>query len=141
MAKLYDQNAILYRWLYKAEDGVALFIGTDPALADRAKFFRWRDESGGWDRREPWSQGASDVQPIDNAAGTSSGWPGSVPLPGRGPGRPRKEVADDDRLAAVTASIRRSELFEIQRRAAEARKSVSEWIACAIRAQLGGGER
>jgi hypothetical protein len=141
MPKLYDPNALLYRWLYKAEDNVVLFIGTDPALADRAKFFRWRDEAGGWDRREPWQQGAHDVQPLDNSAGASSGWPGSAPLPGRGPGRPRKEVAANDRLAAVTASVRRSELFEIQRRAANEQKSVSEWVACAIRAQLGGGER
>lgn len=136
MAKTYDQNAILYRWLYKEDDGFVRLIGTDPALADRSQFFRWSDEPGGWSRREPWPQGAANVEPLDNAAGAQSGWPGATPVPGRSPGRPRKEVADDDRPINITASVRRGELFEIQRRAAEARKSVSEWIAGVIRAQL-----
>lgn len=137
MGKVYDPHAILYRWLFKEEDGLVRLIGTDPALADRSRLFRWIDQPGGWDDREPWPQGVTNTEIIDNAVGAVSGWPGAVPVR-VSPGRPRnKEVAgSEDRSINVSASVRRTELFEIQRVASAARQSVSEWVADAIRAQL-----
>ena len=137
MGKQYDPNAILFRWTFREEDNLPRLIGTDPALADRAKFFRWIDEPAGWDRREPWLHGAVNVEVADNAAGSASNWPGAVPVRGK-PGRPRKDFAEDDenRPVSLSLSVRRSEIFEIQRHASAARKTVSEWLASVVRAEL-----
>lgn len=135
MAKVYDPNAILYRWLFKEEDGLVRLIGTDPALVDRDRLFRWIDQPGGWDDREPWPQNATNADLIDNALGVASGWPGSVPVR-KPPGRPRKDLGPEDRSINVSASVRRAELFEIQRAASAAQQSVAEWVADAIRSQL-----
>jgi hypothetical protein len=137
VAKQYDPNALLYRWLFKEEDGLVRLVGTDPELGDRTRFFRWIDQPGGWEDREAWPQGATNVEVLDNALGKVSGWPGAVPV--RKPvGRPRKDVAGpEDRSINVSASIKRAELFEVQRAASEARQSVPEWIAAAIRLRLG----
>ena len=126
-------EGLLYRWIFREDDGLVRFIGTDPALGDDLQLFRWVNEPGGWDRREPWSQGIANAEKIDSVMAAVSGWPGAK----RGPGRPKKEVPEDDRPISVSASVRRAELFEMQRLASEQRKSVSEWIASAIRAQLG----
>jgi hypothetical protein len=133
--KQYDPNALLYRWLYREDDGLPQLIGTDPELADRSKFFRWVDEPNGWEKRIPWSQGAVNVEPLANSAGFASGWPGALPIRAK-PGRPRKEVADDDRPVTVSLSVRRSEIFEIQNLASSARKTVSEWLGGVVRAEL-----
>ena len=135
MGKQYDPNALLYQWRFREDDNLPRLIGTDPALSDRSKFFRWINEPGGWERREPWPHGATNVEALDNSAGLASGWPGAFPLRGK-PGRPRKEVADDDRPITMSISIRRAEVFEIQRRASDARQTVSEWIASAVRAEI-----
>jgi hypothetical protein len=135
VAKQYDQNAVLCRWLYRGEDGLVRLVGTDPELADRTHFFRWVNEPGGWSRREPWPDGLVNTEVIDNAAGAASGWPGATPLRGKA-GRPRKELEDSDKPASVKASVRRTELFEIQRLASNAQKSVSEWVTIAIRDKL-----
>lgn len=132
----YNPNAVLYRWNYREDDALVRLIGTDPALNDKARFFRWLDEPGGWERREEWSQGASNVTAVDHRVGAASGWPGAHPLT-RAVGRPKKEIADDDKPVSVATSLRRAELFEIMQRAARARQSVSEWVAAAVRAQLG----
>ena len=135
MGKQFDPNALLYRWSFREDDGLPRLIGTDPALEDRSKFFRWVDEPGGWERRQPWPHGATNVETLDNAAGAASGWPGALPLRS-GPGRPRKEIPDDDRPVTVSLSVRRAEVFEIQRHASDARKTVSEWISGVVRAEL-----
>lgn len=135
MGKKYDPNAILYRWTFREDDNLPRLIGTDPALADRSKFFRWVNEPGGWERCEPWPHGATNVEALDNAAGITSGWPGAFPLRAT-PGRPRKEVAEDDRPVTMSLSIRRAEVFEIQRHASDVRKTVSEWIGSVVRAEL-----
>jgi hypothetical protein len=135
VAKNYDPNALLYQWNFREDDNLPRLIGTDPALADRSKFFRWVNEPNGWERRESWPAGATNITSLDNAAGIASGWPGSVPL--RGPvGRPRKELPEDDRPVTISMSIRRAEVFEIQRLASDARKTVSEWIASVVRTEL-----
>lgn len=135
MAKQFDPNALLYRWHFREDDNLPRLIGTDPALADRSKFFRWVNEPGGWEKREPWPHGATNVEAVDNVAGTASGWPGALPLRAK-LGRPRKEVAEEDRLVAVSVSIRRPDLYEIQRYAGEARQTVSEWIGGMVRIEL-----
>jgi hypothetical protein len=135
VVKQYDPNALLYRWIFREEDNLPRLIGTDPALADRSKFFRWINEPGGWERRDPWPHGATNVEALDNSVGLASGWPGAVPLRGK-PGRPVKEVADDDRPITVSCSIRRAEVFEIQRLASDTRRTVSEWIAGVVRAEI-----
>ena len=136
--KEYDPEAILYRWLYREDDNLVRLIGTDPELADRTTFFRWINEPGGWERREPWPQGATNVETVDNKVGLTSGWPGAIPQIGvkRGPGRPRKEVADEDRIVAMSVSIRRGDLFEIQRLASDARQTVSEWVSSVVRVEI-----
>lgn len=136
MPKRYDPNALLYRWSFREDDNLPRLIGTDPALSDRSKFFRWINEPGGWDRREPWPHGATNVEALDNSAGVASGWPGAQPLPPRPRGRPVKEVAEDDRPVTVSFSIRRAAMFEIQRRASDGRQTVGEWIAGVVRAEL-----
>jgi hypothetical protein len=135
VGKQYDPQALLYRWNFREDDNLPRLIGTDPALADRSKFFRWTNEPGGWERREPWPHGATNVEALDNAAGLGSGWPGATPLRAR-PGRPVKEIADDDRPVTVSISIRRAEVYEIQRYASDARKTVSEWVGSVVRAEL-----
>ena len=135
MERKFDPNALLYRWIFREDDNLPRLIGTDPALADRSKFFRWINEPGGWDRREPWPQGTANTEALDNVAGSASGWPGAIPLRGK-PGRPRKEVQDDDRPVTLSLSIRRAEVFDIQRYASDARKTVSEWIGGVVRAEL-----
>lgn len=136
MGKQYDPNALLYRWSFREDDNLPRLIGTDPELADRSKFFRWINEPNGWERREPWPHGATNVEALDNSAGTASNWPGAVPLRAK-PGRPRKEVEDEgDRPVTVSLSIRRTELYAVQRYASDARKTVSEWIAGVVRAEL-----
>lgn len=135
MGKKYDPNALLYRWIYRDDDDRPRLIGTDPEIADRSKFFRWVNEPGGWERREQWPQGATNVESLDNSAGIASGWPGALPLRAV-PGRPRKEVAEDDRPVTMSLSVRRAEVFEIQRYASDARKTVSEWIGSVVRAEL-----
>jgi hypothetical protein len=133
--KQYDPNALLYRWMYREDDGLPQLIGTDPELADRSKFFRWIDEPNGWERRIPWPQGAVNVESLPNAVGLASGWPGAQPIRAK-PGRPRKEVDDDDRPVTVSLSVRRAEIFEIQQLASTARRTVSEWLAGVVRAEL-----
>ena len=138
MGKQYDPEALLYRWVFKEDDNLPRLIGTDPELADRTKFFRWINEPGGWERREPWTQGATNVEAVDNSMGITSGWPGAIPQSGakRGPGRPRKEVADEDRLVVISVSIRRAEMFDIQRIASDSRQTVPEWATAVVRAEL-----
>lgn len=135
MGKQFDPNALLYRWSYREDDNLPRLIGTDPALADRSKFFRWINEPGGWERREPWPSGATNVETLDNSAGVASGWPGAIPIRAK-LGRPRKEVEGDDRPVTLSLSIRRAEVFEIQRLASDARLTVSEWIGSVVRAEL-----
>ena len=135
MGKQFDPNALLYRWTFREDDNLPRLIGTDPELENRSRFFRWINEPGGWERREPWPPGASNVEPLDNTAGTASGWPGAIPLRAK-PGRPRKEVTDDDRPVTMSLSVRRAEVFEIQRHASDARKTVSEWVGGVVRAEL-----
>ncbi len=136
MGAQFDSNALLYRWNYREADGSSRFIGTDPAIGlGDGRWFRWINEPGGWDRREPWPQGTANAEKVANAVALISGWPGAVPM-SRGRGRPKKELADDDRPTSVSASVRRSELYEMQLLASAARKSVSEWIAGVIREQL-----
>lgn len=135
MGKQFDPNALLYRWRFREDDNLPRLIGTDPELADRSKFFRWINEPGGWERREPWPPGATNVEALDNVAGTASGWPGALPLRAK-PGRPRKEVADEDRPVTLSFSVRRAELYEIQRHASDARQTVSEWVGGVARAEL-----
>jgi hypothetical protein len=135
VGKQYDPQALLYRWIFREDDNLPRLIGTDPDLADRSKFFRWINEPGGWDRREPWPQGATNVEALDNSAGITSGWPGAIPVKAKR-GRPVKEVADDDRLVAMSLSVRRADVFEIQRLASEARQTVSEWVAGVVRAEI-----
>lgn len=134
-SKQYDPNALLYRWLFREDDQLPRLIGTDPALADRSKFFRWVNEPTGWERREPWPQGATNIEVLDNSAGLASGWPGAIPIPAT-MGRPRKEVSDEDRLISMNFSIRRGDVFDVQRLASDARQTVSEWISGVIRAEL-----
>jgi hypothetical protein len=134
----YDPNAILYRWIYKEDDGNVRLIGTDPALKDTTKFFRWIDEPHGWEQREPWSQGTVNATAIQHKIGARSGWTGAIPLPSRPVGRPRKEVAEEDRPVSVSTSMRRAELFEIMRRAGEEKMTVSEWVAGVLRDRLAG---
>lgn len=135
MGKQYDPQALLYRWIFREDDNLPRLIGTDPALSDRSKFFRWINEPGGWERREPWPTGATNVEALDNSAGIASGWPGATPLRSK-LGRPRKEVPDDDRLVAMSLSVRRADVFEIQRLASEARQTVSEWVAGVVRSEI-----
>ena len=135
MPNKFDPNALLYRWLYREEDNLQRLIGTDPALADRSKFFRWVNVENGWEQREPWPAGPTNVEALDNVAGAKSGWPGAIPLRAK-PGRPLKDVAEDDRLVTLSLSVRRAEVFEIQRLASAARKTVSEWIGAAVRAEI-----
>lgn len=136
MAKKYDPQALLYRWSFREDDNLPRLIGTDPDLADRSKFFRWVNEPGGWERREPWPHGATNVVALDNAAGLASGWPGAIPMR-TPPGRPRKEFStEDDRPVTLSLSIRRAEVFDVQRYAADARMTVSEWIGNVVRAEL-----
>lgn len=132
----FDPYAVLYRWNYREEDGLVRFVGTDPELKDKARFFRWIDEPDGWNRREGWSQGAANVTAVDLRSGSRSCWPGATPVV-RPPGRPKKELAEDDRPVSVSTSLRRIELFEIMRRAAAAHQSVSEWVAAIVRVELG----
>ena len=138
MGKQYDPHALLYRWNFREDDNLPRLIGTDPELADRSKFFRWVNEPGGWDRREPWPHGATNVEALDNSAGLASGWPGAVPVRGK-PGRPRKDVPDDERPVTLSLSLRRAEVFEVQRLAADARQTVGEWIGSVVRAELAKG--
>lgn len=133
MVNQFPPDALLYRWNFQEDDARPRLIGTDPTIG-RDQFFRWVNEPGGWDRREPWPQGAANAEKIGNAAAAVSGWPGASA--GRGRGRPKKELAEDDRPISVSASVRRAELFEIQQLASASKKSVSEWIASAIRSQL-----
>jgi len=135
MAKRYDPNALLYRWLYREDDNLPCLIGTDPDLADRAKFFRWVNEPDGWSRREPWPTGTSNTEVLDNGAGLASGWPGAIPLRAK-PGRPPKDIAEDDRLVTLSLSVRRVEVFDIQRFASDARKTVSEWLGGVVRGEI-----
>jgi hypothetical protein len=132
----YSPHALLFRWNYREDDGAVRLVGTDPELKDAARFFRWIDEPGGWDRREPWVQATANATQVEHKVGFASGWPGAQPI-SRPLGRPRKDVAEDDRPVSVSTSLRRAELFEIQRLAADARQSVSEWVASALRARLG----
>lgn len=128
MGKQFDPNALLYSWNFREEDGLPRLIGTNPELADRSQFFRWINEPGGWERHEPWPQGATNVQALDNSAGLASGWPGATPLRGK-PGRPRKDpVPENDRTVALSISVRRADVIDIQRRASNANKTVSEWL-------------
>lgn len=136
MSKQFDPNALLFCSNYREEDGRLVLIGTDPALSDRSKYFRWVDEPGGWERRAAWPAGITNAESAHNAAGVQSGWPGAIPLRGK-PGRPAKELAADDRSVHVSTLLRRAELFDIQRRASDAKQSVSEWISTTIRAELG----
>ena len=135
MGKQFDPNALLYRWNFREDDNLPRLIGTDPELADRSKFFRWISEPGGWERREPWPHGATNVEALDNEAGTTSGWPGALPSRAK-LGRPRKEVSEEDRPVTLSFSIRRAEVFEIQRYASDARQTVSEWMGSVVRAEL-----
>lgn len=135
MEKRYDPNALLYRWIYREEDNLPRMIGTDPALADRSKFFRWVNEPGGWEHREPWSAGTANTEVLDNSAGIASGWPGAQVLRPK-LGRPRKEVEEADRPVTLSFSIRRADVFEIQRRASDARRTVSEWLGDVVRGRL-----
>lgn len=135
MGKQYDPQAILYRWSFREDDNLPRLIGTDPDLADRSKFFRWIDEPGGWERREPWPQGATNVHALDNAAGITSGWPGAIPLKAKR-GRPTKDVPEDDKLVPVNVSVRRAEMFVLQRLASEARQTVGEWATSVVRAEI-----
>lgn len=134
-SKTYDPNALLYLWDFREDDNLPRLIGTDPDLADRSTFFRWINEPAGWERREPWSHGATSVKPLDNAAGLTSGWPGALPIPAK-MGRPRNEVADDDKLISMSFSIRRADVFDVQRLASEARQTVSEWLSSVVRAEI-----
>lgn len=137
VGKQFDPNAVLFRWSFREDDALPRLIGTDPALADRSRFFRWVDEPGGWERREPWPQGAVHVEVVPNGVGSVSLWPGAVPLPRAKPGRPRKEyTTEDDRPTTVSLSLRRAELFEIQRRASVERMTVSEWLTSVVRTAL-----
>jgi len=133
--KQYDPNAILYRWLFREDDQLPRLIGTDPELADRSRFFRWIDEPGGWEKREPWPQGATNIQSLDNAAGTTSGWPGAIPIPAK-MGRPRNEATDEDKVVSMSFSIRRGDLIDLQRVASDARQTTTEWISGVIRAEI-----
>jgi hypothetical protein len=135
MGKMYDPQALLYRWSFREDDNLPRLIGTDPALADRSKFFRWINEPGGWERREPWPHGATNVEVLDNSAGIASGWPGAQPLRAAR-GRPRKDVPEDDRPVTVSFSVRRAAMYEIQRQASDHRQTVSEWIGGVVRAEL-----
>jgi hypothetical protein len=139
MRKLqYDPSALLYCHRYKDDDGSLVLVGNDPAIADpTVGLFRWRDVSAGWESRTAWTGGAADLSVIPPAAGARSGWPGAIPLPPRQPGRPRKEVSEDDRPVLVRASIRRAEYFAIMRLAADAQQSVPEWVATILRERLG----
>jgi len=137
VGKNYDPNALLYRWIYREEDNLQRLVGTDPALADRSKFFRWINEPDGWERREPWPAGTTNVETLDNAAGVLSAWPGAVPLPAKRGRPPKEEVAEDDRVVTLSLSVRRAELYEIQRHASDARKTVTEWLGATVRAELG----
>ena len=140
VGKQFDPNAILFRWAFREDDDLPRLIGTDPALADRSKFFRWVDEPGGWERREPWPRGAVNVEVVPHGAGTVSLWPGAIPLRARPDCRPQKEYAtEDDRPVTVSLSLRRAELFEIQRRASVERKTVSEWLAHVMRTEIASG--
>jgi hypothetical protein len=134
-AKNYDPNAILYRWMFREDDGLPRLIGTDPSWADRSKFFRWIDEPGGWERREPWPQGATNIQALDNSAGLASGWPGAIPIPAK-MGRPRNEASDEDKVVSTSFSIRRGDLLDVQRLASDARKTTSEWISEVVRKEI-----
>lgn len=134
----YSENAVLYHHRYKADGGQYVMVGTDPTASenDPSLLFRWLDEAGGWERRVIWSQGTADLVKLEPPAGLRSGWPGAIPLPPRQPGRPRKEVPPDDQVVKVSASLRRAELFEVMRMAADAKQSVSEWIAATLRDRL-----
>jgi len=131
----YDPNALLFRWNYREDDGLVRLIGTDPELKTKARWFRWPDVPGGWEQREEWAQGTANATPADNRVGLVSGWPGAVPV-SRAPGRPKKDVADDDRPVSVSTSLRRAELFEIMKLASSSRQSVSEWVAAVLRDRL-----
>lgn len=135
VGKQYDPQALLYRWSFREDDNLPRLIGTDPSLADRSKFFRWINEPGGWAKREPWPHGPTNVEAVDNSAGLASGWPGAVPIRPK-LGRPVKEVPEDDKLVATSVSIRRAELFKVQRLASDARQTVSEWVASVVRAEI-----
>jgi len=132
----YNENAVLYRHKYKDDGGQFVLIGTDPVDPDPTKLFRWLDEAGGWSKREVWARGAADLLQIAHPAGLRSGWPGAIPLPPRQPGRPRKDVPVDDQVVKVSASLRRAELFEVMRLAADARQSVAEWVAETLRERI-----
>src|SRR6202040_2294746 len=103
------------------DSGLIVLVGSDPAEADASKLFRWLDmsEPDGWSKRVAWSQGDVDLLPLPHPAGARSGWPGAIPLPPRQPGRPRKDVAVDDQSVKVATSLRRAELFEVMRLAAD----------------------
>ena len=135
VGKQYDPQALLYRWSFREDDNLPRLIGTDPSLGDRSKFFRWINEPGGWAKREPWPHGPTNVEAVDNSAGLTSGWPGAVPMRPK-LGRPIKDVPEDDKLVATSISIRRAELFKIQRLASDARQTVSEWVASVVRAEI-----
>ncbi len=132
----YSENAVLYRHRYKDESGSFVLVGNDPADPDVGKLFRWLDESGGWEKRELWAHGLADLLQLAHPAGLRSGWPGAIPLPPRQPGRPRKDVPVDDQIVKVSASLRRAELFEVMRLAADAHQSVAEWVAETLRARI-----
>lgn len=137
----YAPDAILYRWHYKEDDGQIRLIGTDPALGDSSKLFRWIDAPEGWNDREPWSGGTTKATWIDPKLGSHSGWPGAIPV-SRAVGRPKKEIADnkeianDERPERLSTTVWRAELIEIMRRAADAKQTVPEWIAAVLRKEL-----
>lgn len=142
MRKLeYDPNSVLYRHKYKDDGGCFILVGSDPELADPTKLFRWLDEPVGWEKRELWSQGVTELIPVVNPVGGRSGWPGAIPLAPRPPGRPRKDLPVEDQIVKVSASLRRAELFEIMRLAADSRQSVAEWVAATLRERLEHAEK
>jgi hypothetical protein len=134
----YEPNAILYRWNFKEDDGKIRLIGTDPAIADLTKLFRWIDEPHGWEGREPWLGGTVTATRVEHKLGAHSGWTGAIPV-SRSPGRPKREIADDDRPVSVSTAVRRAELFEIMRRAADAKQTVAQWVAAVLREKLVDG--
>jgi hypothetical protein len=119
----------------KDADGKSWLIGTDPVLQDTTVLFRWPNEPHGWERRTPHTDGTAGATAVAPPFGTHSCWPGSIPVV-RAVGRPRKEVAQEDRPISVSTSMRRGELLEIMQRAAAEKLTVSEWVAVTIRSRL-----
>lgn len=129
----YDPSARLF--LEKDADGKPWLIGTDPVLQDTTVLYRWPNEPHGWERRTPHAAGFAGATAVEPPFGTHSCWPGAIPVV-RAVGRPRKEVAQEDRPISVSTSMRRGELLEIMQRAAAEKLTVSEWVAVTIRSRL-----